>query len=138
MLQCGFVVCQEIPILGSSPDGPVVDFGCQEHFGVAEVKCPETKYHVTTLDACQDPNFLCEAVDGHCKLKRTHPYFAQVQSHMGITGLSWCYFIVYTKKGISVERILLDTAHWGELKKKLQSLYFTHFIKIAASEFVKK
>lgn len=63
MLQCGFVVCQEIPILGSSPDGPVVDFGCQEHFGVADMKCPETKYHVTPLDACQDPNFLREAVD---------------------------------------------------------------------------
>lgn len=57
---------------------------------------------------------------------------------MGITGLSWCDFIVYTKKGISVERILLDAAHWGELKKKLQSLYFIHFFKIAASEFVKK
>ena len=137
VLKCGLVVCQEMPILGSSPDGRVVDIGCQKHFGVAEVKYPETKYHVTPLEACQDPNFLHEAVDGHCKLKRTHPYFAQVQGHMGITGSSWCDFIVYTKKGISVERILFDPAYWRELKEKLQSFYFTHFIKIASSEFVK-
>ena len=57
-LKCGFVVCQEMPILGSSPDGRVIDFGCQDHVGVAEVKCPGTKYHVTPLDACQDPNFF--------------------------------------------------------------------------------
>ena len=74
VLKCGFVVCQDMPILGSSPDGRVFDFGCQDHFGVAEVKCPETKFHVTPLEACQDSNFFCEAVAGHCKLKRNHAY----------------------------------------------------------------
>ena len=137
VLKCGFVVCQDMPNLGSSPDGRVVDFGCQDHFGVAEVKCPETKYHVTPLDACQDPNFFCEAVNGQCKLKRTHSYFAQVQGHMGVTGASWCDFIVYTKKGISVERILFDAAYWTDLKQRLHSFYFTHFIKTASSEFAK-
>ena len=71
--------------IGSSPDGRVFDFGCQNNFGLSEVKCPETKFHVTPLDACQDPNFFCEAVNGQCKLKRTHSYFAQVQGHMGVT-----------------------------------------------------
>ena len=41
-------------------------------FGLAEVKCPETKFQVTPLDACQDPNFFCEDINGQCKLKRTH------------------------------------------------------------------
>lgn len=137
VLKCGFFVCQDMPILGSSPDGRVVDFGCQDHFGVAKVKCPETKYHVTPLDASQDPNFFCEAVNGQCKLKRTHSYFAEVQGHMGVTGASWCDFIVYTKKGISVERILFDAAYWTDLKQKLHSFYFAHFIKTASSEFAK-
>ena len=108
VLKSGFVVCLDMPILGSSPDGRVVHFGCQDHFGVAEVKCPETKYHVTQPDACQDPILFCKAVNGQCKLKMTHPYFAQVQGDD---------FIVYTKKGISLERILFggccNITDWG-------------------------
>ena len=139
VLKCGFVVCQDmLPVLGSSPDGRVVDFGCQDHFGVAEVKCPETKFHVKPLEACHNSNFFCEAVAGHCKLKRNHAYYAQVQGHMGISGASWCDFIVYTKKGISVERILFDVAFWIDHKQKLNSFYFTHFIKTASSEFAKQ
>ena len=58
VLKTGFVVCMEMPFLGGSPDGRVIDFGCQNHFGLAEAKCPETKYHVTPLAACQDPSFF--------------------------------------------------------------------------------
>ena len=42
-----------------------------------------------------------------------------------------------TKKGISVERILFDGAYWADLKQKLQTFYFAHFIKTASSEFAK-
>ena len=52
------------------------------------------------LEACEDPTFCCEAVNGQCRLKRDHAYFAQVQGQMGVTGASWYDFIVYTKKGI--------------------------------------
>ena len=37
VLKSGFVVCLDMPFLGGSPDGRVVDFGCQNHFGLAEV-----------------------------------------------------------------------------------------------------
>ena len=121
-----------MPILASSPDAGVVDFGCERHFGLAEVKCPETKFHVTPLEACEDPTFCCEAVNGHCKLKRNHAYFAQVQDQMGVSGAYWCDFIVYTKKGISVERIAFDPAYWAELRQKLASYYFDNFITHAA------
>ena len=40
---------------------------------------------------------------------------------MGVTRASWCDFIVYTKKGISVERIAFDPAYWAELRQKLAS-----------------
>ena len=90
-----------------------------------------------TLDACQDPNFFCEAVNGRCKLKKKHAYYTQVQGQMGVSGAKWCDFIVYTKKGISLERIPFDAAYWETLKQKLHTYYFTHFIKIAASEFAK-
>ena len=51
---------------------------------------------------------------------------------MGVTRASWCDFIVYTKKGISVERIAFDPAYWAELRQKLASYYFAHFRKHAS------
>ena len=67
------------------------------------------------------PIFLCEDINGQCKLKRTHAYFTQVQGQMGVSGASWCDFIFYTKKGISVERIPFDPAYWETLKLKLRT-----------------
>jgi len=129
VLTCSLVISQHMPILAGLPGARVVDFGSERHFGLAEVKCPESKYHVTPLEACEDRTFCCEAVNGQCKLKRDHSYFAQVHSQIGVSGASWCDFIVYTKKGISVERIAFDPAYWAELRQKLASYYFVHFIK---------
>ena len=70
-----------------------------------------------------------------CKLKQHHAYYAQVQRQMGCTEAQWCDFVVYTKKGMSVERITFDRAYWVELQEKFCQYHFTHFIKYAAAEF---
>ena len=58
-------------------DARVVDFGCTDYFGIAEVKCPYTEHHVTPLDACTDTKFFMEkAGDIECKLKVNNPYYA--------------------------------------------------------------
>lgn len=62
------------------------DPNCEDPFGLLEVKCPETKFQVSPLDACSDPKFFCERVGNMCKLKTTHAYYAQVQAQMGYTG----------------------------------------------------
>lgn len=132
--KCGLVVSQKEPTLACTPDGKVIDPGCTEPFGLLEVKCPETKFLVTPLDACSDSNFCCENVDGQCKLKITHPYYAQAQGQMGITGAKWCDFVVYTKKGMSIERIPFDPQYWHELEGKLLLYYYEHFIDFATVE----
>ena len=53
-----------------------------------------------------------------------HTYYAQVQRQMGITGAEWCDFVVFTKKGMSVERIAFDGHYWCDLERKLL-LYIT-------------
>ena len=58
--------------------------------------------------------------------KKDRAYFPQVQDQMGVTGAFWCDFIVYTKKGILVERIAFDPAYWAELRQKLASYYFAY------------
>ena len=135
VLPCGLVVSKGCPILGATPDARVVDFGCTDYFGIAEVKCPYTKYHVTPLDACTDAKFFMEQTGvSECKLKEDHSYYAQVQGQMAVTGARWCDLIVYTSKGIYIQRILFDPVFWAGLKQKLLSYYFEHFLKFASAK----
>ena len=84
VLKSGFVVSKSCPVLGASPDAKVVDFGCSLCFGLAEVKCPATKFHVPPLEACSDPTFFMEKVsDTDCKLKRDHPSYAKSSRTIG-------------------------------------------------------
>lgn len=133
----GLVVCLTSPYLGASPDGKVVDKGCNSPFGLIEVKCPETKFMVTPLDACSHDGFFLENCDGQPKLKRDHSYYKQVQGQLGITGAKWCNFVVYTSRGMSIERIPFQEQFWLNLQQRLKDYYFTHFISKAASEFSK-
>ena len=134
ILKSGLVISLDSPHLAASPDAKVIDPGCDDPFGLSEVKCPETKYLVTPLDACSDSNFFMEEVDGKPKLKRTHKYYSQVQGLMGVTGAKWRDFVVYTSKGMSIERIPFDPQFWTELKGTLKMYYFKHFLALAARE----
>ena len=100
---------------GCAPNGKVIYPNYEDLFGLLEVKFLRTKFQVSPPDACSDPKFFCERVGNMCKLKRTHAYYAQVQGQMGCTGAQWCDLVVYTKKGMSIERIAFDRGYWVEL-----------------------
>ena len=122
VLPYGFVASKATPIIGVSPDARVVDCGCADHFGIAEVKCPYTKQHVTPLDACRDENFFMEKIsETEFKLKEDHASFAQVQGQMSVTGARWCDFVVYTTRGLYVQRVPFNPDFWTELHQKLVS-----------------
>lgn len=122
--------------MGCTPDGKVIDVGSAEPFGVLEVKCPQTKFLVTPKDAFTDDKFFCSYSDGHCKLKDSHPYYAQVQGQMAITGVKWCDFVLFTKMGLSIERIPFNPQYWMELENKLVSYYYNNFIDFAVEDFL--
>ncbi|PFX30067.1 hypothetical protein AWC38_SpisGene5183 [Stylophora pistillata] len=83
----GFVISKSHPILGASPDAKVIDPGCLETFGLAEVKCPYKVANVAPIDACSDPKFCMEKTGTDtCQLKKNHEYYAQVQGQMADTG----------------------------------------------------
>jgi len=128
----GLVVCLDAPYLGASPDGKVIDVGCTDPFGLVEIKCPQTMFLVTPLDACSHENFCLENVNGQPKLKHNHCYYTQVQGQMGVTGARWCDFVVYTSKGLSIERVPFDLNFWLSLKESLRSFYFKYFLPFAA------
>ena len=87
VLKSGLVVSIDAPYLGASPDGKVIDSGCLMPFGLLEVKCPETKFLVTPLDACSDSNFFLENQNGELKLKRNHKCrdCRELQAQDGVT-----------------------------------------------------
>ena len=126
VLPSGFVVSKASPVIGATPDARVVDFSCTDHFGTAEVKCLYTKHQVTPLDACSDAKFCMEKTnDTESKLKVDHPYYAQVQGQMAVTGARWCDFIVYTSRGLYVQRITHDPGF----------LLLYSFYKVCISDF---
>ena len=127
---CGFLISGSHPFLGATPDGTVYDpSNIQQPFGFLEVKCPYTHRNHTPLEACSSPGFCCkvESQSHHgaiIKLRRNHAYFAQVQGQMAVGGRPWCDFVVFTNKGISVERIDLDSIYWNDtLLPKLESFF---------------
>ena len=122
----GFVVCESHPFLGVSPDAVVHDPNSPNPFGLAEVKCPYSARNLSPIEAAKSPNFYCDVIGSKLKLKRSHPYYSQVQGQMAITERHWCDFIVYTKKGIHVERIDFDPEFWNDkLLPKLEDFYDT-------------
>lgn len=120
----GLVISEMYPHLGASPDAVVHDPSTEVQFGVAEVKCPYSVRSVTPQEAAKSSTFFCFLDEGKLKLKRTHNYFCQVQGQMALTEREWCDFIVYTEKGISVERIKFDADFWSnDLLPKLNSFF---------------
>ena len=126
----GFVISKDHPFLGVSPDAVVVDPSSVNQFGLAEVKCPYSCRHMTPFEAADKDTSFCSTLekDSHGKqflqIKRTHPYFSQIQGQMAITERSWCDFIIYTEKDISIERVTFDVLFWStELLPKLIDFY---------------
>ena len=126
----GFLVCQEYPFLGASPDGGVYDLASDLHpFGFVEVKCPYSHHDNTPVEACSDPSFCCELKRTSCGdtmvvLKHSHPYYCQVQGQLGIGNKPWCDFVIYTRRGLNVERIHFDQVFWNNrLLPKLIEFY---------------
>ena len=136
VFKSGLVVSMASPFLAASPDGKVIDHGCSKPFGLVEIKCPYSKFHVSPLDACEDESFFAENVNGKPRLKRGHQYYFQIQGQLGVTGASWCDLVIYTSKGMSIERITFDPQFWDTLNEGLKNSYFKHFMGQAASEFV--
>ena len=81
---------------------------------------------MSPVEACSAPVFFCTLDRLTCqpKLKENHAYFARVQGQMGLGERLWCDFVVYTEKGISIQRIPFDETYWkNKLLPKLTSFY---------------
>ena len=112
--EAGFVVCEQHPFLGASPDAYVNDPTAADQFGLIEIKCPYKYRDCLPEEAARNSDFCCTLASDRrsLQLKSSHEYFCQVQGQMAITNRQWCDFTVYTKRGISIERIRFDSEFW--------------------------
>lgn len=106
---CGFVVNNEFPFLGATPDGKLCDNG---QIGIIEIKCPYSARDLTVSDACSQIHdfFMQQDQNGIISLKENHPHYAQVQGQLMITGCPFCDFVVFcpNENDLFVQRIFPD------------------------------
>ena len=75
---------------------------------------------------------LCLVLDGENvpRINKEHYYFDQIQFQMGCTGAPWCDFIVYTLKGMVIDRVCFDKEHFQKICDIVQSFYFKHILPL--------
>ena len=64
--------------------------------------------------------------------------YAQVQGQMAITGAAWCDFVVYTLKGMSMQRTKFDQQCWDNMSDHLKAFSNILFLLLSQSESVNK
>ena len=125
--QSGFIINPAYSFLGASPDGAVYDPSeIQNPYGFLEIKCPYSVRNLSPTEACATSSF-CSELDttrGQLRLKETHHYYSQVQGQMAIGERLWCDFVVFTMKGVSIQRLHFNQSFWiSKLLPKLVSFY---------------
>ena len=122
---CGFRIHPQHHWLGASPDGVVCVEG--KRAGLVEVKNVLKRKALTFTEAAQRKvaNFCLEVHDGRLRLKRTHPFYYQVQCQLEVWDLEWADFVVRRTAPniLFVERVPRDRQAWKEWQPKLHAFY---------------
>lgn len=121
----GVIINPTYSFLGASPDGAIYDpLNPQQPFGYLEVKCPYSARNLTPIEACGRSGFCCRLKStGQLELKESHCYFPQIQGQMALGDRPWSDFVVFTLKGISIQRIPSNPSYWTDKLLKLVSFY---------------
>ena len=127
--ECGIYISPEDPYLAATPDRICYDPREKNPWGIIEVKCPFKARDMTPTEASQKlNNFMSTIKDGTLDLRTTHDYYLQIQGQMALTGATWCDFVIYTKKGLSVQRIRFDEKFWESKARLLSSFFVQYFL----------
>ncbi|XP_052809849.1 uncharacterized protein LOC128238216 [Mya arenaria] len=133
----GLMISQDFPFLGASVDGLVRCDKCG--LGVLEIKCPYNNRKTTPREHSQVKSSCLEIRDGKLKLKDNHDYMYQIMGQMKVLGLDWCDFVVWTKKGIHVERVTFSQDFWeNKMLFQLKFFYNSFFLAECFTDRIKR
>ena len=128
----GLHISVDDPWLGASPDALVYDPSVNEPEGLLEIKCPYKARETSLIDICTkkeyQPSSFCVTYNKRTdqfSLKKTHPYFYQIQGQLHITGRTWCDLFVWTPRNNDyiVLRIQADKKFWEVMRTKMWHFY---------------
>ena len=116
--QAGLVINPHYPHLGVSPDGFTKCECCGE--GLLEIKCPYSgkECHPNEMNG-KHGSFLTK----NGLLNRNHKYYTQVQGQLSIANRKFCDFVVWTPKGLIIERIYHNLQFWEKMQLKLTTFF---------------
>ena len=125
--KAGLVISKKFPFLGASPDGRVTCKCCGS--GIIEVKSSFKNKHLTPIEAAK---LTCQHLDvknDHVSVKKTSPWYSQIQHQLLVTGADWCDFVFYTEIDpcISTKRIYPDIK-WQENSIPLMVNFWKRYI----------
>lgn len=134
----GLVVNPDFPHLACSPDRKVIDGSYHPHYGIVEVKCPYSARELTPLAAAEynkdDKSFPLRKDKGSLVLKENCAHMIQIQAKMAITGSQWCDYVLYTFKGLHVQRVSFNKKLWEEnIAPSVNIFYIDHFLPFSLS-----
>jgi len=123
----GFWIDPAYPELGCSPDGLIFDEDNQLK-GVLEIKCPivlkdKDPLCLEKLKKTQINHLCYKIMNNSIVLKESHKYYAQVQMQMGILGVNFCDFVIWSSVKTVSQRITFDLDYWEKLRDKLLSFH---------------
>lgn len=103
----GLIIDHELPFLAASPDGLIGEDS------LVEIKCPISAKDILPEYAISTRKIKsCEIINGKLQLKRTDSYYYQVQGQLHISKKKFCYFCIWTSRGILYEKIKRDDNFW--------------------------
>ena len=123
--QSGLVIDKTNFVFGATPDGKIIDLSEPCPYGILEVKCSEEYQSNSPRDIIYISKTSClEQIGDKIQLRKDHSYYSQIQMQLGVTTQSWCDFVLYTKKGLVIDRVRYDHEHWKMLQNRLARFYF--------------
>ncbi|KAL4118949.1 hypothetical protein QTP88_011827 [Uroleucon formosanum] len=121
----GLFVDSEQFYLAASPDGLIGDDG------LMEIKCPSSAKSVSPKEAIENKIIKCCVLKNNetLHLKKNDNYYYQIQGALHISRRDYCYFCIWTPKGILYEKIFRDDNFWvNSMEPQLSSFYMNSMI----------
>ena len=121
----GLMVSTKYPYLGASPDGIVKCSCCPNH--VLEIKCPYAYKDKDIEFICSQRDYHLYKDNGRVLLKKTSPWFTQVQMQMYLANCDSCDLAVYTKVApyLTIVKIAFDGEWWLKQLPVLEKFFMT-------------
>jgi len=123
VFECGLLVRPELPWLGASLDGLVVD-DQGKIIKTIEIKTLKEGVRLSAADLKEIK--AVKTLDNDGQLKKSTDHYGQVQIGMLLSGIPECDYIVYSEKGndILAVNVPFDAPYVLDLVSRLSDVYF--------------